>query len=266
MEVEKLFVAQLRNLLRISAGFHTVCRIRKQGIHDLALQHIIRGRKCALHLIVDDAVDHDRIILLFQLPAPPLLTEDLLIPVNIRIEHRIQIHIHQIPEILIIAAGYREHGFVRIGHGIEEGIHGSLHKLDKRILGRILSGAAQYGVFNDMRHAGGIARGRAERNVEDLIVIFIFNQHNACACLVMFQQPAHGSDVCEVLLHNQCIGGQVLQLHVYYSFSLLLCSDPSPEHSLTPNGNGPVLYRFLRALTRQMIPPARTITRMPTAH
>ena len=125
-------------------------------------------------------------------------------------EHGIQIDIHQIPEVLIIAACHREHGLVRIGHGIQEGIHGSLDQLYKRILGRILLRTAQDRVFYDVRDTGGVLRGRAERNVEYLVVIFIFDQHDPGPGLVVLQHIAHRADISEICLLDQCVCFQIL--------------------------------------------------------
>ena len=53
---------------------------------------------------------------------PALLAENLLFLVNVRVKNRIQINVHQILEILVITAGYRITGLIRVGHGIQEGI------------------------------------------------------------------------------------------------------------------------------------------------
>ena len=190
VKIQELLIGQIRNALGISARIHAVGGIRKQGIHDLSLQHIIRRGIGPLHLIVDDAVDHDRIIRVLDLITPAFLAEDHLISVDVRVEHRIQIDVHQIPEVLVVAACHREHGLVRIGHGIEKCIHGTLDQLYERVLGRILLRAAQDRMLYDMRNARGIHGGGAEGDIEYLIVVFIFNEHNTGAGLVVLQDIA----------------------------------------------------------------------------
>ena len=56
-----------------------------------------------------------------NLTAYEVVTEENLFSfIDIRIKYRIQINMHQILKILIIAAGYRIAGFIRISHGIQE--------------------------------------------------------------------------------------------------------------------------------------------------
>ena len=43
---------------------------------------------------------------------------------------------HKVLEILIIAARHRVHGLVRIGHGIQKGVQGSLYQFHEGILCR----------------------------------------------------------------------------------------------------------------------------------
>ncbi len=49
---------------------------------------------------------------------PAFLHKYFLLLIDIRIENRVQINMHQILKILVIAACYRIYRFVRIGHGI----------------------------------------------------------------------------------------------------------------------------------------------------
>ena len=78
--------------------------------------------------------------------VPAFLTEDLFFFVNIRIEYRIQIYMHQILEIPVITACYRVAGLIRIGHGIKEGWNYHLEKKE---------GPLKYNgvVYNEMKGA-----------------------------------------------------------------------------------------------------------------
>ena len=122
VEIQELLIRKLRNILRITAGFHAIGIIREKIIHDLSVQHLVRGRKCPLHLIIYDTIIGKRTFLLLQMVIPALLAENLLLLVNVRVKNRIQINVHQILEILVITAGYRITGLIRVGHGIQEGI------------------------------------------------------------------------------------------------------------------------------------------------
>ena len=122
VEIQELLIRKLRNILRITAGFHAIGIIREKIIHDLSVQHLVRGRKCPLHLIIYDTIIGKRTFLLLQMVIPALLAENLLFLVNVRVKNRIQINVHQILEILVITAGYWITGLIRVGHGIQEGI------------------------------------------------------------------------------------------------------------------------------------------------
>ena len=118
VEFQKFFIRQLRNHIRVAAGLHGVWRIRIQGFGNLAFQHIVRRRKGALHFIVNHTVDGKLSFRALQLVVPSLLLEDFFLFINVGIEHRIQINMHQVLEIRVVAAGNRIYGFVRIGHGV----------------------------------------------------------------------------------------------------------------------------------------------------
>ena len=122
VEIQELLIRKLRNILRITAGFHAIGIIREKIIHDLSVQHLVRGRKCPLHLIIYNTIIGKRTFLLLQMVIPALLAENFLLLVNVRVKNRIQINVHQILEILIITAGYRITCLIRVGHGIQEGI------------------------------------------------------------------------------------------------------------------------------------------------
>ena len=118
MECQKILIGKIRNILRVTAGLHAIGGIRVQGIHHYSLQHFIRGGKCSLHFVVNHAVYGKRRIFVLHFVVPAFLTENLFFLINIGMEYRIQIDIHQIFEIRIVAACQRIYGLVRIGHGI----------------------------------------------------------------------------------------------------------------------------------------------------
>ncbi len=65
---------------------------------------------------------------------PALLLENLLFMIDIGIKHCIEIHMHQILKILVIAACNRVDSLVAVCHGVEKGVERPLHKLYKRVL------------------------------------------------------------------------------------------------------------------------------------
>ena len=135
MEIEELLIGEIGNVLGIAAGFHTVGRMRIQRSRNLSPQNAVRVGERSLHLIVNDTVI-DQLVLIVQLVMPALLTENRLVLVGVRIENSVQINVHQVLEILVITARNRIYGLVGIGHGIQEGIQGTLCQFHKRILYR----------------------------------------------------------------------------------------------------------------------------------
>ena len=117
VEIQKLLIGKLGNHLRVAAGLHPVGGVRIQKTCNLSPQHTFGGGEGTLHLIVNDAVV-DQLSVLIQLIVPAFLTKDRFVGINVRIEHCIQIHMHQVLKILVIAACDRINGLIRIGHGI----------------------------------------------------------------------------------------------------------------------------------------------------
>ncbi|MNC11325.1 hypothetical protein D3C75_590190 [compost metagenome] len=68
---------------------------------------------------------------------PALLLKNLLLPVNIRLKHAVQIDFHQVGEILVIPACHRIHRLVAKCKSIQKRLHRALEQLHKRFLYRI---------------------------------------------------------------------------------------------------------------------------------
>ena len=138
VEIKKCLIRQLRHVFGISARLIAIAGIRKQHLLGVPLQHALRGGKRPFHLVVYHAVIRQLPVLFLQLIVPPFLHKDLRLFINIGIQHRVQIYIHQILKILVIGAGHRIHRLVRIRHGIEERVHGTFHQLHKGVFYRKL--------------------------------------------------------------------------------------------------------------------------------
>ena len=118
MEIQEFFVGQLWDKGRITSRILSVAVVWKQGLLCTAVQQTFRRGIGSLHLIVNHAIVNQRAFFRFQLIMPALLAENLFLLIDIRMENRIHIHIHQILKILIITACHRIYRFVRIGHGV----------------------------------------------------------------------------------------------------------------------------------------------------
>ncbi len=190
MKSQKILISKLRYHVRIPARLHRIRRMRIKRIHDLPLQHIIRRRIGPFHLTVYHTVDGQRVVRTLHLIMPRLLPEDLLLPVNIRMQHRIQIDVHQILEVLVVAARHRIHRLVRIRHGIQKGVQRALGQLNKRILHRKFVRPAEHRMFHDMRHARAVLRRRPESDIKHLILVIIRQKRHPGSRLIMSQQIA----------------------------------------------------------------------------
>ena len=105
-------------------------------------------------------------------------------------QHGVHIHIHQVVEILVIAAGYRITGLVRIGKCIQKCVQRTLRKLHKRILRRELIRTAEHGMLGYMRHARIVCGCGPERDTEYLVLILVRYDADPCSALDV---PEHHS-------------------------------------------------------------------------
>ena len=146
---------------------------------------------------------------------PSLLAEYVLLPVDIGIKDRVQINVHQVLKIRVIAARNGIDCLVRIGHGIEKCIERPLDELYKRVLDRETSRAAQNSVFDNVRHAGGILRRRAEGDVKDFIVILRGKKGDPCARLFVAHKQAVTACVLQILMPENLIFFQNILTNVH---------------------------------------------------
>ena len=163
------FILQRTDRIWIAAGNKAVRRIREQRARHGVDQQLIRIRERALHLIQHHAGARQHAVL--QLIMPALLLKDLLLFVNAREKDGVEVDAHEVEEVLIVAARDRVAGPVRKGQRIQEGIERALQQLYERFLDRIVSGAAENGVFQNMEYAGIVKRQRAEGGAEALVLV-----------------------------------------------------------------------------------------------
>ena len=119
---------------------------------------------------------------------PALLPENFFVLIDVGIKDRVQIYIHQILEIPVVAAGHRIHRFIRISHGVQEGIERPLRQLHKRILQGKFPGTAEHGVLDDMGHAGRVLRRCPKGDGKHFVFIFVGEHSDSGSCFFMAQQ------------------------------------------------------------------------------
>ena len=107
----------------------------------------------------------------------------------------IQIDMHQILEIFIIAACDRIDCLLRISHCIQKGVQGTLHQFHKRIFDRIFVRTTQNSVLNDMCHPRGILRRCAKTDIKDLIVIIVGNHCDPRSAFFVAENDSFGIEI-----------------------------------------------------------------------
>ena len=172
VESHEPFLGQTGDGTGQATGFKSVGAVREQGLADFVFFDGIRGGIHPLHFIVHHSVVHQGLVLAgSQFIVPALLAQGKGIFGNQGVEYRIQVHIHQIAEVLVVAAGHRIYGLVRVGHGIQERVQGPFHQFHERFLQFVFAAAAQDGMFRDVGHAGIILAGGTEADGKDFVVV-----------------------------------------------------------------------------------------------
>ena len=184
VRVQELFVGERGNRARVATA---LVRIGGVGIErgvDGVVQHAHGVGQRALHLVEHHAVIAQRALAQalgaalalgalrqVQLVVPALLLKNGGLGIDGRVEHRVQVHVHQVVQILLVGGGNGVDGFVGVGHGVEERLHGALDQVHERLLDGELSRSAQHRVLKNMEHAGGIGRRRLKANGKGLVFV-----------------------------------------------------------------------------------------------
>ena len=186
VRVQELLVGERGNRARVAAA---LVRIGGVGIErgvDGVVQHTHGVGQRALHLVEHHAVIAQRALAQaggaavalargalrqVQLVVPALLLKNGGLGIDGRVEHRVQVHVHQVVQILLVGGGNGVDSLVGVGHGVEERLHGALDQVDKRLLDGEFGRSAQHRVLKNMEHAGGIGRRRLKANGKGLVFV-----------------------------------------------------------------------------------------------
>ena len=183
MRVQEMLVGERGNRARVAAA---LVRIGGVGIErgvDGVVQHAHGVGQRALHLVEHYAViaqcalaQAGGAVAAFalrqvQLVVPALLLKNGGLGIDGRVEHRVQVHVHQVVQVLLVGGGDGVDGLVGVCHGVEERLHGALDQVDKRLLDGKLGRSAQHRVLKNMEHAGGIGRRRLKANGKGLVFV-----------------------------------------------------------------------------------------------
>ena len=108
-----------------------------------------------------------------KLHVPALLLEDGALAVDQGMQHRVQVHVHEVEQVLLVGAGHRVHGLVRKGHGVQKRLHGAFEQVHERLLDGEAVAAAQHRVLQDVEHAGVVGGRRLEGDGERLVRVVV---------------------------------------------------------------------------------------------
>ena len=114
---------------------------------------------------------------------PALLIEDVGVIVYGRCEHCVKVNPCKVHEVRVVSAGNGENSLVGVGHGVEEGVHGALHELQKGLLYGVFLGAAKNRVLQYVEDTR-IVRGRSLKGYgKELVLTAVFQPDKPCSCL-----------------------------------------------------------------------------------
>ena len=168
---DELLVAQLRDVLGVSARVKAVAAFGEEGAEHLLLHHLVHGAHGPLHLVEHHALVDRLFLAVRPFDVPALLLEDAGVMQDGRGEHGVQIDLRQVQEVRLVQAGHRVHGLVRKGHRVQEGVHAALDQLHERLPDGILVAAAEHRVLQDVKHAGIVLRQGLKRDGKQLVFL-----------------------------------------------------------------------------------------------
>ena len=182
VHAQELLIGQVGNMLRVAAGIPAIAVIREEDVQRLLINQLIHVAHGALHLVEHNALVQRRAVFV-QLDVPAFLIEDVRVLQDARREHSVQIHLRQVQEILLVAAGHGVNRLVGEGHRVQERRHAALHQLDERFTDRILGTAAEDGMLQNVEYTGRILRQGLKRDAERLVVLAVIHPNQLCAGL-----------------------------------------------------------------------------------
>src|SRR5690606_15856144 len=113
-------------------------------------------------------------------------------------EHRVEVDLEQVVEVLAVLAGEGVGRPVAAGEGVHEGVHRTPDHHEEGVAHREAAAAAQRRMLEEVRHAGGVHRHGAQRHRKDVLGV------------VAGQVEVHGAGAqVLVFLHGNVQRGQV---------------------------------------------------------
>ena len=224
VEISESLKGECRYGYRITAWIIAIWSVRHEWWLYLSVHNRLRTWVHALHLIVHNSVVLQVSVHRVKLIVPALLLHDLIMYIDIRIEHCIQIHTHDVLKVLLIEASYRIYRLVWISHGVQKGVQRTFCQLNKWILYRIFLWTTKHWVLNYMRYSWIIIWRCPEAYIKHLIHIVILNDEDPCLCLYMLQHIALAMYLWKILLLNYSVSLYILDISQFmFSFYIFYC-------------------------------------------
>jgi hypothetical protein len=174
--VEIALVGETGNGRRVAARFEGVAGAGQERLVDGVVEHAFGIGQGALHLVEHDAVVGERALAVGfrNLVVPALLLEDAPIAVDGRVQHRVEVDVHQVEKVLFVGARHRVHGLVGEGERVQEGLHRGLQQVHEGLFHRELVRSAEHRMLQDMEDARVIGGRSLEGDREGLVGIVVF--------------------------------------------------------------------------------------------
>ena len=176
MGVEIAFVGEAGDGRRVAARFEGVAGVGQEGLAERVVEHAFGVGQGALHLVEDHAVVRKpaRPLCLVELVVPAFLLENAPVAVDGRMEHGVEVHVHQVEQVLLVGARHRVHGLVGEGERIEEGLHRGLQQVHEGLFDGEFVGPAKHRMLQDVEDARVVGGRGLEGDREGLVGVVVF--------------------------------------------------------------------------------------------
>ena len=275
MLFEEALVGEVGDGARRAARLEAIGRVGEERRLQLIVEHRVRIGERPFHLVVHHAVEDEarralgafgsgrcRILccasladfdIVGQFVVPALLLEDGALLVDGRVQHRVQVHVHEVEQVLVVRAGHGVHGLVGKRHRVQERLHRAFQQVHERLFDGELPAAAQHRVLEDVEHPRVVGGRGLEGDGERLVRVVVGEVEQPRAALFVIEHVgravdfgkrlarAHGEAV-QVLMRGQVHGAPFGRMRGRLSVSPIVsqsrghrasADSPSP-HPQTP--------------------------------
>ena len=153
--VQELFVAEQRDLFRMTAGVKGQIRVWQEVFPDIAFKNIFHFGIGTTHFIEHNPIDFEprsSFAILSDFIVPAFLLKRL--PCEQWMKNRVPIDFRQVEKIFFVTAADGIDGAICKSHRVDKCRQTGFDQFDKRILQWVFFRAAEHGMLEDMRNTG----------------------------------------------------------------------------------------------------------------